>query len=301
MNLEKNVHCKGHHSSNQRTVDYTSSGQVYIVKKLAWEHMLKKYDMEDKGCEECLGRTISLNNQIKVSVVNACSQRSKSCEEKKTAPRKNEAQSTAFLHTSRKAEFSTVFDKSLKNVAERASTHNAFGLQNVSVNQQAERHSPSQKIHHPLRISDISPPRRKSLTGTNSTGNVSVNQQAERHSPSRKTHHPVQISNISPPRRKSLTRVNSTGRTSQQKGKQSLGTIRISSGSAFYTSVVAEQKATSKRHLSEPSHAENIRLQASTIFFEMRNVINAVLFIYCALVFCIYVLLDTKFYMGVSK
>jgi len=314
MNLE-NVPCKDHHWSNQRTVVNTSSGQVYIVKKLVWENILKKYDMEDKDCEESLGRTISLSNHIEDLVVNAYLQRSKSCEENKIAPRKNEAQSTAFLHTSRNAEISTVFDESLKIFAEssenhvekytrgrqkRVSTHNAslsltkrphesspYNANNTKtpeafVTKKADPASPS--VCSCSRLKNLDENRVDHCVGLQ---NVSVIQQAERQSASQKPHHTMRISNISPTRTKSLTETHSTGRTSRQKGKQSLSPTRISSGSAFYTSVVAEQKAKTKRLVSEHSHAKNIILQASTDFCEMRNVIIVALLLIALLFFVI--------------
>ena len=320
MNLE-NVRCKDHHSRNQRTVDNTSSGQIYIVNKLAWENilrkydMLKKYDMEEKDSEESLGRAISLNHQIEVSVVNSYLQRSKSCEENKIAPRKNEAQSTAFLHTSRNAEISTVFDESLKIFAEssenhvekytrgrqkRVSTHNAslsltkrphesspYNADNTKtpeafVTKKADPASPS--VCSCSRLKNLDENRVDHCVGLQ---NVSVIQQAEKQSASQKTHHPPRTSHISPPRTKSLTETHSTGKTSRQKGKQSLSPTRISSGSAFYTCVVAEQKAKTKRVVSEHSHAKNTILQPLTDFCEMRNIITVALLCIALLFFVI--------------
>jgi len=314
INLE-NVPCKDHHWSNQRTVVNTSNGQVYMVKKLVWENILKKYDMQDKGCEESLGRTISLSNHIEDLVVNAYFQTSKSCEEKKIAPWKNEAQSTAFSHTSRNAEFSTVFGESLDLFAESSENHvekytrgrqKLVSTHNASLSLTKRPHGSSpynanntktpevfvMKRADPASPSICSCSRLKSLDENRvdyrvGLQNVPVIQQAERQSASQKTHHPPRTSHISPPRTKSLTETHSTGKTSRQKGKQSLSPTRISSGSAFYTCVVAEQKAKTKRVVSEHSHAKNTILQPLTDFCEMRNIITVALLCIALLFFVI--------------
>jgi len=114
MNVDKNG-SKDHHSRNQRTVDSTNSEHIYIVNKHTWDKMLKKYDIQKKDCEDVLGRTISVESRIEVSAVNNNFLKSKNCEEDKIASLKNKSHSTPVLCMNNGDSRSIDFQNSLVN------------------------------------------------------------------------------------------------------------------------------------------------------------------------------------------
>jgi len=279
MNLGK-TRSTDHHSRNQHTVDNTSRGHIYIFDKLMWKKLLKKYESEQ--AQHVVRRTTSLEHKVKVSAVNSDFHRCNSEAGKNVAQWNNQTRNmishdTLSSLTKRQLECSSCYANCTDSLEALATEL----VDSVPLPNLASARGPLPVFSRSKSVGES----RAHYSGALPNASVSVIQHPAKQQIPQKKHHPVQSSDTLPSRNKGLTGMNAKGGTSPKKGRHSLSPTRISSGSAFYTSVVAEQQEAKNRRLfSERSCAKESGQQPMTDFREKQDIING-LFLFSALFF----------------